>query len=83
MHGPIERSRNNESSIYQRWGLGFLALPVFLVVALITMAIIQPATPTWIAEAAQAEFTGLGVMPELAPTQFAQPAMQIRTVRAY
>ncbi len=82
MHGPIERSRKSESSIYQRWGIGFLALPAFLVIALITMAIIQPATSNWIAEAVQAEFTGLSVLPELAPTQFAQPAMQIRTVRA-
>jgi hypothetical protein len=82
MHGPIDRSRNNENSIYQRWGIGFLALPALLAIALFLLAIVQPATSNWIGEAAQAEFTGFSVTPEYAPTQFARPAMQIRTVRA-
>jgi hypothetical protein len=41
----------------------------------------QPAAPVWISEAAQAEFVG-GNVPDLAPTQLAQPAVRVRTVRA-
>jgi len=83
MHGPFDKSGKNENSIYQRWGIGFLALPALLVIALIVLAIVQPAASNWIAETAQAEFTGIGVMPEQVPTQLARPAMELRTVRAY
>ncbi len=82
MHGSLDKSGRNENSLFQRWGIGFLALPALLVIALVALAIVQPATSNWISEAVQAEFTGTVVMPELAPAQFAQPAMQIRTVRA-
>ena len=39
MHGSLEKSGKNENSIYRRWGLGFLALPALLAVALIGLAI--------------------------------------------
>ena len=83
MHGSLDKSGKNENSIYQRWGLGFLALAVLLVTALAALAMVQPATSNWISEAVQAEFAGISVMPEAAPTQLARPAMEIRTVRAY
>jgi len=63
------------------WNIGFFALPVLLVVVLIGLAITQPAASNWISEAVQAEFAGID-LPAVAPTQLAQPGMQIRTVRA-
>jgi hypothetical protein len=83
MHGSLDKSGGNEDSIYRRWGLGFLALPALLVIALLVLAIVQPATSNWISEAVQAELSGISVTPEEAPTQLANPAMEIRTVRAY
>jgi hypothetical protein len=55
---------------------------VVLAIALLGLAIVQPATSNWIAETVQAEFIGNGVVPGQAPAQLAQPGMQIRTVRA-
>ena len=83
MHGSLDKSGENENSIYQRWGLGFLALPALLVIALFMLAIVQPVASNWISEAVQAEFAGISVMPEAAPTELARPALEIRTVRAY
>ena len=83
MHGSLDKSGKNENGIYQRWGLGFLALPALLVMALVALAIVQPAASNWISETVQAEFAGISVMPEAAPNQLARPALEIRTVRAY
>lgn len=83
MHGSLDKAGRSENSIYQRWGMGFLALPVLFVIALLVLAIAQPATSNWISDAVQAEFAGISVMPEAAPTQLARPDMEIRTVRAY
>jgi hypothetical protein len=82
MHGSLDKSGNNEDSIYRRWGLGLLALPALLAVTLIGLAIAQPSTSNWISEAVQAEFAGFDAMPQIAPTQFARPSMEFRTVRA-
>jgi hypothetical protein len=82
MHGSFDKSGGNDNSIYRRWGIGFLVLPVLLVVALLGLAIVQPATSNWIAESVQAEFNGNSVVRGQAPAQLAQPGMQIRTVRA-
>ncbi len=83
MHGSLDKSGRNENSLVQRWGIGFLALPALLAVALIILAVVQPAASNWISEAVQAEVAGFNVMPEVAPTQqLARPTMQIRTVRA-
>jgi hypothetical protein len=82
MHDSFDKSGKNENRIYRKWGIGFLAIPALLAIALFMLTIVQPATSNWIAEAVQAEFTGIGVMPEQAPAQLARPAMQIRTVRA-
>jgi len=81
MHGSLDKSGDNENSIYRRWGLGFLALPVLLVIALFVLAIVQPATSNWISDAVQAELSGISVTPEEAPAQLANP-LEIRTVRA-
>ena len=82
MHGSLDKSGKNDHSIYQRWGIGFLVLPALLAIVLIGQAILQPATSNWISEAVQAEVAGFNATPELAPTQLARPAMEIRTVRA-
>jgi hypothetical protein len=37
---------------------------------------------TWIFEIAQSEFAGGNAVPEIAPTQLAQPRSEIRTVKA-
>jgi hypothetical protein len=57
---------------------GFCASDPALI-ALVALTIMQPAAPGWISQAAQAEF-GIVNSPEIVPTQ---PAMQIRTVKAY
>ena len=82
MHGSLDKSGKNEDTIYQRWGIGLLALPVLFVIVLAGLAIVQPATSNWISEAVQAEFTGIGVLPEVTPTQLARPAMEMHTVQA-
>lgn len=81
MHGTFDRSGKSHNRTDRGWSLGLFLLPTFLVIALIALAVVQPAAPVWISEAAQAEFVGVNV-PELAPTQLAQPAMRVRTVRA-
>ena len=81
MHGSFDRSqenRENRNRTDRDWNVTLFALPVLVVVALVALAIIQPAAPSWISEAAQAEFVGMN-SPEIVP---AQPAMQIRTVKA-
>lgn len=80
MHGSFDRSP--DESIYRSWGTGFLALLALLAVALIGLAILQPSASNWISEAVQAEFPNTNMAPEAAPTQLAQPAGEIRTVKA-
>ena len=82
MHGQFNNSGKSEKSVYEKWGIGFLALPLLLVVVLFALAVIQPASSNWISEAVQAEFAGSDVLPDVAPTQLARPAMQFRDARA-
>ena len=82
MHGTFERSREvRDNKFHRSSGVGFLAVPVLIAVALVGLAITKPAVSTWIAEAVQAEFAGNVMMPEAAPTQLARPANEIRAVR--
>lgn len=75
MHGTFDRSGKSHNRTDRSFSLGLFLLPALLVIALIALAVVQPAASVWISEAAQAEFVGLNV-PDLAPTQLA------RTVRA-
>ncbi len=59
--------------------IGFFALPVLLVVALVALAMTQPAASNWISEAVQAEFVGADSAP-VEPTQLAQPVRGVRTL---
>jgi hypothetical protein len=81
MHGSFDGSDQTNERTGPTWSVGFFALPVLLVIALIGLAITQPAASNWISEAVQAEFVGVD-LPGGAPMQYAQPAMQIRAVRA-
>ena len=78
MHGSLNRSDESRNRTDRNWSIGFFALPVLVVIAL---AITKPVASVWISDAAQAEFVGPNP-PAVAPTELAQPAMQIRTVKA-
>ena len=82
MHGSLNRSDEKRSRTDRRWSIGFFALPVLIVITLVALAVIKPAASTWISEAVQAEFVGV-TSPGVVPKELAQPAMQIRTVKAY
>ena len=83
MHGTFERSRETrKDDVNRSSGIGFLALPVIIAVAMVALAITQPAVSTWIAQAAQAEFAGGVILPDAAPTQMARPAGELRSVKA-
>jgi hypothetical protein len=73
MRGSSDRSdETTENSFFQRWGAGFLVLPVLLLITLIGLAIVQPATSNWIADQVMAEVPGANYSPDAAPTQFAK-----------
>ena len=81
MHGSLDRSDESRNHTDRSWSIGFFALPVLVVIALVALAITKPVASVWISEAAQAEFVGPN-QPDVAPTKLAQPAKQIQTVKA-
>ena len=86
MHGTFDRSRKSNNRIDRGSGIEFLALPAFLVIAVIGLAMINPAMPSWTSEAVQAEFVNPDLVRDIAPTQLAQPGqpnMVTRAVKAY
>jgi hypothetical protein len=83
MHGSFDRPGQSGNRTQRSWSIGFFAFPILLVIALVGLALAQPAASKWISEAVQAEFGGGNSKPEIAPVQLAKPIMQIRTVRAY
>jgi hypothetical protein len=82
MHGSLNRADQNRNRTGWNWNIGLFALPVIVVITLVALVIIKPVASVWISQAAQAEFVGSDA-PDVAPTKLAQPAMQIRTVKAY
>jgi hypothetical protein len=74
MHGSFERSGENANRVQPSWSVGFLVLPLVLVIVLVALAMTQPIASNWISEAAQAEFVGTDVAPA-APTQLAQHSL--------
>jgi hypothetical protein len=80
MHGSFDKSGKADKDAYR--SIGFLALPVLIVMALIGLATTRPEGSNWISQAAQAEFVGTDLVPDVAPVQLAKPATQIRTVKA-
>lgn len=82
MHAPFDRSNKSDITSPNR-GTGFLVVPGLIVIALVTLAIIQPNMSRWISESVQAEFVGGSNMDDV-PTQVARPdtATPERTVLA-
>ena len=56
MHSRFNKSRRKEDGFFEKWGCGFLVLPVLLAVAMIFLSVVQPKTKNWIADIVQAEF---------------------------
>lgn len=84
MPGPLEDQPRDSESAYRNWDIKLFALPVLFVVALIGFVVSHPSASKWISDAAQAEFVGTDLMPDVAPpTRVAQPTNEIRTVKAY
>jgi hypothetical protein len=82
MHGSFDKSRKPDSDVQGNWNVGFFALPALVVIALVALAVIHPAASNWISDAVQAEFVGINPAPEAAPSQIAQPAREMRTIKA-
>ena len=82
MQGLFDKPRETINRIYQRWGIGIFALPVLLVIALIGLAMTPGTASNWISQATEAEFAGANYRLEAAPAQPANPAIEIRTVKA-
>jgi hypothetical protein len=82
MHGSFERSGEADNHTHQRPSAAFFAIPAFIAVVLAGLMLTLPSASIWISQAAQAEFAGVYPPPEAAPTQLAQPAAPIRTVKA-
>jgi hypothetical protein len=84
MHGSLDRPPRDDQSSDRGSDLKLVALPIFVVIALIGVALSHPNASKWISEAAQAEFVGTDFVPNLAPpTRLAQPTNETRTVRLY
>ena len=83
MHGSFDKQGETGNRSYRRWGIGVFAVPVFVVIALIGLALAQPAASSWISAAVQAEFAGSSLPQEAASTVLAQPAMTVRAARLY
>jgi hypothetical protein len=65
--------------IYRDWGIGVFLLPVLIVITLIGASVFHQGSANWIAEAAQAEFVGTDLVPDVAPTKVAQPVRETQT----
>jgi hypothetical protein len=79
MHGSFDRPGEAVKTIYRNWGVGIFVLPILLVAFFVGLVMMQPNVSTWIAEAARAEFNPGS---EIAPSVFAQPPTEVRTVKA-
>jgi len=82
MQGLLDKSGETINRIYHRWGIGVFALPVLLAIALVGLAVTPKAAPNWITQATEAEFAGANYRLEAAPAQPANPAIEIRAVKA-
>ncbi len=84
VHGRFDKSdETTGNSIYRSWGIGIFVLPVLLVAFLVGLAIAKPNVSGWISEAEQDELVSSGQATGGIPAQGAQPAGEVRTVKAY
>lgn len=87
MHGSFDKQQQDEQTNYQSFSIKLVALPVLVLVAVISLVVSHPSAVKWISDAAQAEFVGSdGVGTDLVPNivrpaQIAQPSNAIQTVK--
>jgi hypothetical protein len=82
MHGRFDRSGGTDKASAGYSSIRLIVIPALLAVALVALAIKQPDVSRWISEAVQAEFANNGPAQGAPATQVAQPAREIRTVKA-
>jgi hypothetical protein len=80
MHGSLDNPSETDSSIYR--STGFFALPILIIIVLVGLAMTRSTASNWISQAAQSELVGTDPVPDVTPTQLAQPAMKFQTVKA-
>jgi hypothetical protein len=80
MHASSDKSGETGKGSHWRWVLGFVVLPVLLIIAMAGLIMTHQAASSGVSEAAQAQFPGTNSLPKLAPTQLTQPAREIRNV---
>ena len=79
MRGCFDKQPHDDRNADQGWSIKLVALPLLGVVALS-----HPAAIKWISDAAQAEFVGTDMVPDLAPPmRTAQPTNEVQSVKAY
>ena len=84
MRGSFDKQPHDDRNADQGWSMKLVALPLLVVVALIGMVLSHPAAIKWISDAAQAEFVGTDMVPDLAPPmRTAQPTNEVQSVKAY
>ena len=82
MHGSFEKHHQDQQHNYQSFSIKLIALPVLVIVAVIAILVSRPAAVKWISDAAQAEFVGTDLVPDVVrPAQIAEPHNEIRTVK--
>ena len=81
MPGLFEKPGETVKKVYRSWGIGIFVLPVLIVVALVGLATTHQGRSNWISEEMQAEFVRAG-SPDVAQTQIAQPAKEMRAAKA-
>ena len=86
MPGSLDKQpRDGHHGVDRNWSIKLFALPILFIVALIGFAVSHPDVSRWISEAAEAEFAGANVVPDVTPpaTRLAKPAKEIKTVKVY
>ena len=84
MYGSSDKQPRDSHGVYRNWNIKLFALPILFIVALIGFAISHPEASRWISEAAEAEFAGANLVPDLPPpTRLAKPANEVKTVKVY
>jgi hypothetical protein len=81
MHSRFDRSRSKADSFLEKWGFGFVVLPVLLAIAMIVLSVFQPKNTNWVAESVQAEFGGKSANLANAPTEAVKPETQTPDLR--
>jgi hypothetical protein len=82
MNSSFDKPGKPDDDVRGYWNVGLFALPALVLIALVGLAVMHPAASNWISDAVQAEFVGINPAPEAAPSQIAQPAREMRTVKA-